>query len=292
MRHLVCWPALLAALLLVVSADVAQGQGKPNKQKVNVLQTTEDDYKHLPAEITARVLSPGGGSTDKSLMVRVEYQHLEPNPKYRPPRNSVANNIYRQQLRIAQDQQRILQSRNPQDMMRKMMQLQMDMQRLQLQINQGGTNLARQLQNAFKVVTSAKDFDLETTESVKVRRLELPMEFDDKGNPKQYTAEEKRKLKGEGADARLPGYQATFEDVKMGQTVKLTLVRPKKPAARPADKKDADKKDTDRKDADKGDGLPKAEENNHPRVSMIVIVKEADPNDLPDLPKGKRKKNN
>jgi hypothetical protein len=45
------------------------------------------------------------------------------------------------------------------------------------------------------------------------------------GFPKKYTAEEQKALKG--PDSKLPGYASDFDKLKTGQTVQLTLVKPK-----------------------------------------------------------------
>jgi len=61
----------------------------------------------------------------------------------------------------------------------------------------------------------------------KVRQLKLPLAFDDKGNPRKYTPEELRDLKGtEG----LPGYTADFTDLKPGQIVRVSKSKRKKTA--------------------------------------------------------------
>lgn len=78
-----------------------------------------------------------------------------------------------------------------------------------------------------RFTTESKDFDLPLTEDAKFRTMVLPARFDEKGNPKTYTAQEKQELKGK---ENLPGYTSAPEDMKNGQVVKLTLVRPKRPA--------------------------------------------------------------
>jgi hypothetical protein len=94
-------------------------------------------------------------------------------------------------------------------------------------------------------------------DSVKVRRVNPPIQFDDKGRVKKYTKKELKELKGED---KLPGYAAEFSDIKTGQYVKVTLVV-KKGARVPIKKKG--------KDVD-----PEALKEARPQMSMIIIVAE------------------
>src|SRR5262249_33902089 len=127
------------------------------------------------------------------------------------------------------------------------------MQQLEAQI------LTQELRSV-KVVTEHKEFDLASTANVVVRLLELPVQYDDKGYLKKYTAAELKELKGKNPD--LPGYAADFSRLQTGQTVQVTLVRAKG-KDEPDDKK--------------------------PQVSTIVIVAEAPQIDRA-TPKEKKKK--
>jgi len=121
----------------------------------------------------------------------------------------------------------------------------------------------RAINRSFKIVNEHKEFDLTSRDKVIVRLLELPAEYDDKGNLKKYSAAELKELKGKNPD--LPGYTADFSKLQVGQTVRVTLAKPK-----PAKDKEA----TDDK---------------KPQVSMIVIVAEAPQTDSPKT-KGKKNK--
>jgi hypothetical protein len=85
----------------------------------------------------------------------------------------------------------------------------------------------------------------------KVRTQVLPPKFNDKGKPAKYTKAELQALKGDTkAEKRLPGYTAEYSDLKVGDTVQVTIsmlkggTKPKKagkekegdadPAAKPA----------------------------------------------------------
>lgn len=99
-----------------------------------------------------------------------------------------------------------------------------------------------------RAVAVHQEVELQADDDIKVRLKNAPVQFDDKGKPKQLTADELKELKG--PDPSLPGYQADFSDLKTGQLVRVSLARKK--TSDDADKekdKDADAK----KEADKTD---------------------------------------
>jgi hypothetical protein len=116
--------------------------------------------------------------------------------------------------------------------------------------------LARAQQNLTKMEN--RDVELHAIDDVKVRMKNPPVQFDDKGRVKKYTAKELKELKG---NDKQPGYPAEFADIKQDQIVEVTLVH-KKGAhrdIRPRKGKDNDPDLT-------GDNLP--------QISMIIIVAE------------------
>jgi hypothetical protein len=242
---------LLAAVVPLCAADEKKKKG----DAANAPPTTEQDYKQLAQArlVTGKLLN--FEPTDRKLTIQIEYQIYKPNDKNK---GGKANNLQRQQEQLLREQQEVLRSRNPAELVRRLQQLQARVQRLQAQQLKGQKDL-------FKVEKPHKDFDLEAVENVKVRLAQLPVEYDEKGYPIKHTDKELKERKG--PDPKLPGYTASIEDVKVGQTVKLTLAR-KKPAPKPADK---DKDQKNDKDVDKD-----AAADNHPDVTMIVILKDAD----------------
>lgn len=96
------------------------------------------------------------------------------------------------------------------------------------------------------------------TEKGKVRMSEEPLQFDEKGNRKKYTAEELKEFKGDTPEEqKMVGFKADFADLRVGDNAKVTLSywranTKKKDTESPGEKekKDADKKDADKKDAD------------------------------------------
>jgi hypothetical protein len=74
------------------------------------------------------------------------------------------------------------------------------------------------------------EFDLKMSPKVALRKQTLGMEYDSRGNVKEYTAEEKAKLRSAG----LPGYKASDDELRPGSLVKLYLIRPKAVTAKAA----------------------------------------------------------
>jgi hypothetical protein len=96
--------------------------------------------------------------------------------------------------------------------------------------------------------------DLKPEEDTKLRTLQTPIVYDDKGKPRHLTDRERREYKG--PDSRLPGYTADFDGFKTGQLVEIRMARKK-----PADKTKA---------ADQDDAAEKP----LPKVAQILILKE------------------
>lgn len=266
---------LLAAFVAITSTD-AFAEKKKNvakeKDKNTYLIATDGDYKALRTqrELTGKLVT----LDNASVIVRVEYPHWEANPKYKGPTvtnpkspgyNQGANQqaqMWRTYNEIQREQQRAAMAKSPREYQQAMQRIAQDMYRLQqdiMRMNQQaakGTIKIDQKNQPFVVVTSSKDFELELTEKVVFRKLILPFEYDDTGNPKTYTEKEKAALRGE--DKTKPGYMAKVEEFTPGMEVKLTLAAPKKKAVD--------------KDAEKDAKAP--EETPRPTVSMVVMTKE------------------
>jgi hypothetical protein len=99
-----------------------------------------------------------------------------------------------------------------------------------------------------------------STDDVKVRLMEPPPAFDDKGNIKKRTKKELDELKGDPKDPdfKLPGYPAAFTDLHQGGMVVATLVKKKGVPHHTGPKP---------KDAD-----PDLAQDNLPMISMIEIL--------------------
>lgn len=104
-----------------------------------------------------------------------------------------------------------------------------------------------------------KKIDIAISDDLKVRRMNLPLDFDEKGRPKKYTKKEQDELRGSGADRKLPGYQAEFDALKRDQVVEVHISTKMKPANYVAPK-------------DKKERLEAEAEFKKPQVTMIVIA--------------------
>jgi hypothetical protein len=113
----------------------------------------------------------------------------------------------------------------------------------------------------FRIGQVMRDVEVRPSDDVKVRILQPPADFDEKGRPKRYTAKELKELKG--TDPKLPGYTADFESLKADQIVKLYLATRKeaKGASRPKTRKKGKEEDA-------------SEADNKPEVTMVVIIAE------------------
>jgi hypothetical protein len=231
---------LLAALLLGLPVVAADKKNNPPAK-----DASDQDYKALADAhtVTGKLASVGG--SDKSINLRVEYPVLEANPN--------AKGVTGNALNVLRLQEEIMRTQNPILRAQRLQRLEVELARMQ----------TKEL-NAVKVTRDHKDFDLQSTAGVKVRYLEPPVVYDDKGFQKKFTADELKEMKGN--DPNVPGYAADFDKLAPGQTVRVTVVRPK-----------ADKA----KDKDAAD-------DHKPQASMIVIVAEAPASAAPA--KGKKNK--
>ena len=101
-------------------------------------------------------------------------------------------------------------------------------------------DLQRQLaqQRPYSLEDFHHKIELHAADDMKVRMFTLPLEYDDKGKPRKYTAKELADLK---EDPKLPGYKADYENLRVGQEVEVTFLRPKTtPKPRAVKDKDRD----------------------------------------------------
>jgi hypothetical protein len=122
--------------------------------------------------------------------------------------------------------------------------------------------IAVQQQNMTRM--EMRPLDLEPAEGMIVRLKNPPVAVDDNGKVKRYTQKELKELKGD--DPKLPGFQADFDSIRMGQIVQVTLTRkkPEKPE-KPEGKKPVKKEDMEFLNEER------------PLVKMVLIVAEPPP---------------
>jgi hypothetical protein len=233
-------------MALLVTASLSSADDKKKSAP-----TTEQDYQALAQirEVTGKLVSVQ--PTANTLTLQYEYEYLvAKNKKGGSHGGGQASQLLKQQQKLLQGQQKILASKNRAQATKHLLQLQAHGQNIKPHGGGGGNS-------PFTISSARKDFDLETVENVNVRLTKLPLEYDDKGNPKKYTAKELEALKG--PDTRLPGYASKVDDLKPGQMVKLTFGKSKAAASKT---KDAGQ-DT--------------QDDDHPKVTMIVILQDAEP---------------
>jgi hypothetical protein len=267
---------LLAMLMALATSDVVAQKKKDAKAKDDAPVATDADYKSIQKqkELYGTLVNIDA----MALTLRVEYSHMESNPKYRPPKdnkNPAANQQF-QMWKTYNDLQIQMQkaalARTPKEAQQAQQRIAQDMARLQQQYMQmyakGGAGAVKVDPNnsPFISVTNTKDFDLGIQEKVVYRRLVLPFEYDDTGNVKTYSDKEKAELRGD--DKTKPGFIAKADEFVAGTEVKLYLTPPKKvEKAKDVDK--AEKDDKDAKDA------KAPEEVARPTINMMVITKDA-----------------
>ncbi len=249
--------SLVGLLLLGAPADA---QKKNNKNEPGTVTADMNADSLSPGEFSGKLLSlpmPASGFT-----VEISYQKLTLRPGARLPSQSFrATNQQASYLRrIAQLQAQIQSARTPQQAAQHVAQLQQTLVQVELSQLYNQVRQTNAINNLFQVTSAKKTVEFHGGDKITVRRLNLPALYDEKGRPKQYTAEEKRQLKGDKPN--LPGYEAKLEDLTAGTIVKVTH------AKRPRSAPSASKEDKDVKGIT---DQPKTQ------VTMIVILGE-DPN--------------
>ena len=267
--------SFLALLLALPAAAAQKNKAQP--------QGPLDADKLASGKFTGFLLTTPG--SDRTFTVRVQYKDVQLKPNALRTAGNSNNQANRQLQQIVRLQQQMARSRNPAQQM-------VQMQRIVAQMQVGQLRAQR---NLYNVVNRYQDIEFQAEENVKVRTAELPEQFDEKGKVKKYTREELRQLKGK--DTHLPGYESSFESLKEGQLIEVTLAthQAKKLAtAGPGDGKEkaaldkAVEKDKEKDKSSLDKALDKDGEK-HKQVRLIVIMKE-NPGAIPGGKPGKRGK--
>jgi hypothetical protein len=200
MRRTLRWAGPFLALAFVLPAVPAAEKDKPAGDK------KEAAAKMIAAgEVTGRVVNVE--ATRKVLTVELTVVYQVPNV-------GAINNIANIKLQMAQ----AAQNRDINGM-----------RNLQVQ-------LLREQANMMQVKKESHNVDIEAGDEVQVRLKDPPVQFDEKGNVKKYTAKELKELKG---DSKLPGYPGDFDSLKTDQIVQIKLAKMKetpKPRGKGEDK--------------------------------------------------------
>lgn len=253
MGHLgrvVSFGALLALAMAWDASDaVAQKKkAEPKKNQNTTDLATPADYKLIQKnkELVGSIVSVNGST----VTLKVDFPHLENNPKYKAPKvtnpnakgyDAQANQQY-QMWRTYQDmmlqQQRAMNAKTPQERQRALQRYYQDMARFQQQQQQQYKKMMTQVNKTnktatggandpFIVVHAYKEFEFEIESKAVVKKLFLPVEFDDTGNLKKYTDKEKADLRGDDKSTP-PRYMAKIDEATPGTEAKLYLTPPKK----------------------------------------------------------------
>jgi hypothetical protein len=182
-------------------------------------------------KITTKILSMRPESNHEFT---VELQEIDPERVYQ-------FNQWKTQRMI-----QIAQQTNPYQRQQQMLQFQIEMQR-----------------KSATDVYKSKPVDVRAVENVKVRSLTPPIEYDDQGNLKKWTQKQLAALR---ANSKLPGFPTELDNLKVGQTVELYLVK----AAAPT--KGSTPAPAPKKKAADDDDIPAPMA--RPEVVMIVIIQE------------------
>jgi hypothetical protein len=107
-----------------------------------------------------------------------------------------------------------------------------------------------------KLVTTHVDYEVDPTPDLIVRLMYPPVQYDDKGNIKKYTAAELKELKGD--NPKLVGYKGDTNDLTNGVQVRVYVVKDPPPP-----------KENDKKDDPKADKPDKAEKPDKPKYTQV-----------------------
>lgn len=268
MRYHLLGIGVLALAILSLSGEPAFGQKKDKND------TPPVDAGNLPPGVFQGKLLNLPTGTDRTFSLEVETKIVEldenavrklqqgnPNGQYA----RALEQLQRDQQRMARLQQELARARNPQEANRHVVEI----QRLAQSMQQHQLNALKQAGNQVNVLkekTVKRTLEIQADDEVKVRTLNLPIEFDGEGKLKKYTDAELKEKKGK--DSKLPGYEAKLADLKVNSVVQVTLA--KNPDLAPG-KSDKDKKDVDMTEKKM-------------QATVIVIIQEG------EEPKGKDKK--
>jgi hypothetical protein len=294
--------ALLTALTFILPLTAADN--KKDKKDDPALNPLDADK--LPAgDYTGKLLTMPG--SDGTFTMQIDFKHYEPkNPTQLSTKEAkLQGEIQAAQQKMLTTQAHLAAATKAREITKYQTQLATETAHYQQLLAQSQIK-----PSDLKEVIDTKVYEMKLRDNAYIRYLNLPMVFDDDGKVKKYSDAELKDLKGK--KTTLPGYEGKLEDLKIGQTVKVSLIyvapkpKPKDPPATDkadpkADdaKKDDPKKDDPKKDDAKKDDAkkddPKDPADKPPpekkmQVKMIVIVQDA-PDDTTD-PKGKKKKNN
>jgi hypothetical protein len=278
--------ALLTAAVLALPWHVSNPASAQDKKKKDAVKADTVDSDKFPAGEQVGILKTTPGS-DRMFNLECQQERLVPtgkvggNPNAPTPRPRQPNmaRVNAAQQKIQQAQVQFASAKNAKEQQKAQTSLtkaQGDYQTAVIQVlaqsnAQSNVTMLAALRKykigmptGYRVDKVGTLVEFQGSETVKVRTMVLPEEFDDKGKPKKYTKEELATLKGK--DTTLPGYESSLEKLETGQKLRVVYSK-KKAAAKPKDD-DPDKDAVEQKD-------PKDPSEKKTQVKMIVILAEA-----------------
>jgi hypothetical protein len=196
------------------------------------------------------------GNSQRDFTLHVTQKTLEPD-------YGAQQQYGQQQVQLVQQQLRMATARTPQDRLRATQ-----------QYYQTAMQLAQTQQRLFRPKDINYDVQLRFAEDMKVRLMQPPIDYDDKGNVKKYTAKELQDLRGKEG---LPGYGAEMDAIRSGQIVAVYLSRkalPNQAAKAKAGGKAPAAKGAKKKADDEVDEVGPA----RPEAVMIMVLRDVLPN--------------
>jgi hypothetical protein len=181
----------LCGVFLVLASVAKAADDKPApKDKPDPLAE-----KFIPIGSVAGVVQNAPGE-DGVFKIKVTLRYLEANLQAQA-------NLLKEEQQLVSRQAAAMRIRNP-------------IQRQQefIRIFQAAQNMGRE--NLFTLKEVQKDLEFEMVDETKLRTAEPPIAFDDKGDPRKYTPDELKELKGPD---NLPGYTADRDALRSGRIV-------------------------------------------------------------------------
>jgi len=237
----------------------AANDGEDTPKKKGTAKTKEPGDKEKKdkftwgAELVGRIQVDG--NSQRGFTLHVTQKIMEPD-------YGAQQQYAQQQMQLAQQQARMATARTLQER-----------NQAALQYYQTAVQLAQTQQRLFRPRDFNYDVKLRFAEDMKVRLLQPPVNYDDKGNLKKYTSKELQELRGKEG---LPGFKAEMDAVHSGQIVTVFLAKKQassdqkdrtKPAEKAGAEKEGKKKAADNEDAGQA----------RPRAVMILILKDVLP---------------
>jgi hypothetical protein len=273
--------SLLLAAFVALEAPQAFGQKDTKGGDPKAGDTTIDSDKIAPGIYSGTMKS--APDTDRMFTLEVETTRIVPDGKPIKPAGGAAvagalQNVLRQQTQLQQAQAQLATARTAQAKQQAATRVRNATTQLQnalAQYQRAATPVLgpNGLPQGYKYDTVKNTVEFQASETVKVRTLLQPEEFDEKGEIIKPDA--KKIAEWKGKDKKLPGYESSLEKLEPGQKVRVWLGLMKKttPKSPPKDSE---------KDKEEEKAAAKAKQ-----AVLIIILADGD---KPSSPGEKKKK--